>query len=175
MLNRGNILEEIKRVRKGIKELPLLIGNDAEKFFKDGFRKQAWQGDNGDEKWDKRQHDLTPDRPILIGKGTANLKKGLRKFVAGNYIAVKVTGIAVKYADVHNFGATIKVRITKQSRKFAWAMFYKTGNEMYKAMALTKKDSYTVKIKRRQFLGPTKQLDAINQKRIDKMILPENN
>jgi phage gpG-like protein len=45
------------------------------------------------------------------------------------------------YAAIHQFGGTIRptIPITSKMRKFFWARYYETGQENWKAMALTKK------------------------------------
>jgi phage gpG-like protein len=44
-------------------------------------------------------------------------------------------------------------------RKFAWAMKYKTGDDRWKGLALTKRASLRIGIPKRQFMGHSKQLD----------------
>lgn len=153
----GDFFYRLEKIKQAVRNLPVQIGAEAEGFFKDNFRLQGWQGDNGLEPWTKRKNDLDPGRAILVGKAGGHLRRGLRKFVSGNNIQVKVTGVATKYADVHNFGATIKMTPTQKQRKWAWAMFYRTGRPMYKAMALGK--TLTIKIPARKFIGNSKQLD----------------
>lgn len=57
------------------------------------------------------------------------------------------------YAQIHNEGGILNIPITERSRKFFWMMFKATGQEKWKWMALTKKDRFTVKIEKRQFMG----------------------
>ncbi|MFY0714113.1 hypothetical protein J1D01_10580 [Seonamhaeicola sp. NFXS20] len=57
------------------------------------------------------------------------------------------------YAQIHNEGGILNIPITERSRKFFWVMFKATGDEKWKWMALTKKDRFTVKIDKRQFMG----------------------
>ena len=141
----GDFNTGLDKMRKTISGLPVQLGATAENFFRSNFRVQGWQGDNGVEPWLKRKGDSS-SRWILVGKGTAHLMKGIRKFVSGNNIVVKVTGIATRYADIHNFGGVIKIPVTAKLRKFAWAMHYKTGKDMWKGMALTKKSMLTIYI-----------------------------
>lgn len=58
-------------------------------------------------------------------------------------------GSNVAYAAIHNFGG--KVRVTAKSRRYFWAQYKKTGDERWKRMALTKRDSF--EIPQREFLG----------------------
>ena len=48
-------------------------------------------------------------------------------------------------------------------------MYYKTQNNSYKAMALTKKTSLTIHIPKRQFIGESYTLD----KQLEKLIIEE--
>ena len=57
------------------------------------------------------------------------------------------------YAAIHNEGGVLNIAITKKSRKYFWFMFKTTGNEKWKRMALTKKDRFTFKMDKRQFMG----------------------
>ncbi|WP_166964640.1 phage virion morphogenesis protein [Yeosuana marina] len=57
------------------------------------------------------------------------------------------------YAAIHNEGGILNIPITERSRKFFWVMFKATGNEKWKWMALTKKDRFTIKIDKRQYMG----------------------
>lgn len=45
------------------------------------------------------------------------------------------------YAAIHQYGGTLKptIPISLKMRKFFWAKFYETGQENWKALALTKK------------------------------------
>jgi phage gpG-like protein len=158
-IDKGDVFTKFEQVRKAIRELPLQVGAEAEGFFKSNFDKQGWQGSRGFEPWVKRK-DPKASRSILIGKGTAHLKKGIRKFVTGNTVMVKVTGVATKYADIHNFGGVIEVRVTERMRRWCWYMFKRTGKEFYKRMAISKKDTLKIHMPQRQFIGNSTQLDA---------------
>lgn len=63
-------------------------------------------------------------------------------------------GTNVVYAWIHEFGGTIRIPITKKSRGFFWAMWYETGDDKWKAMALTPKTMFTIRMPARPFLGP---------------------
>lgn len=53
------------------------------------------------------------------------------------------------YANIHNYGG--RIRITDKMRDFFWSKYYKTNNNDWKYMALTKKTHIT--IPKRQFIG----------------------
>jgi phage gpG-like protein len=42
----------------------------------------------------------------------------------------------LKYARIHQYGGLTHPTITIQSKKFFWAMWFETKNDMWKAMAL---------------------------------------
>ncbi|WP_435135742.1 hypothetical protein [Formosa sp. A9] len=64
------------------------------------------------------------------------------------------------YAQIHNEGGVLNIPITTRSRKYFWFMFYATGDEKWKGMALTKKQRFTVHMEKRQFMGDS---EAFNQ------------
>ena len=57
------------------------------------------------------------------------------------------------YAEIHNSGGTLSIPVTKRARKYFWAMYHATGKAKWKWMALTKKERFTVKMEKRQFMG----------------------
>jgi phage gpG-like protein len=63
-------------------------------------------------------------------------------------------GTKVPYAAIHENGGTITQQRTPRQKAFFWAMFAKTGDTMWKAMALSKKTSATLRIPARPFFAP---------------------
>lgn len=57
------------------------------------------------------------------------------------------------YAEIHNNGGSLTIPITRKARKFFWYMFKATGKDKWKWMALSKKESFTFKMDKRQFMG----------------------
>jgi len=55
---------------------------------------------------------------------------------------------SVKYAFIQDKGGLTKPEITPRSRKFFWMMFFKTGDDKWKGMALTKKTVFNIFIPR---------------------------
>lgn len=157
------MFEEIK---KTVRNLPLQIGNEAEVFFKDNFNKQGFD-DDGLDKWVERKHPV-PGRNILTKSG--RLKKEIRKQVIGLKVMVKVMGASEKYADIHNFGGTITIRVTDKLRKYAWKMWYATGAGYWKGIALTKKSTLTIKMPQRKFIGASRTLDRKISALIEKQL-----
>lgn len=65
------------------------------------------------------------------------------------------------YAAIHQFGGTLKptIQISLKMRKFFWAKFYETGQENWKALALTKKKELkpVIQIPARPFITLTEE------------------
>lgn len=74
---------------------------------------------------------------------TGNLSKSFKVVKRGAFKAVIESN--APYAAIQNFGG--KIRITEKMRKKMWALYYETGNEMFKHIAITKKKSITIKAK----------------------------
>lgn len=153
------------------KQLPIILANYTANFFKENFRRQGWAGKsfkawkNTKSKSQKFGH----SSGILIGTG--NLKKSIRtNSVSSNGFRIIAGNQNVPYASVHNDGGTVNPKVTEQSRKFFWYMFKKTGDIMWKKMALTKKSKFTVRIPQRQFIGESEVLNKELQKLISKKI-----
>ncbi len=77
-----------------------------------------------------------------IGMET-NVKPESYQVIVGTGVQGKVS---VKYARIQDEGGTTHPRVTPRMRRFGWAMFKKTGDPIYKAIALTKKDRLDVRI-----------------------------
>jgi phage gpG-like protein len=59
------------------------------------------------------------------------------------------------YSAVHQFGGMPKPRVSERSRKYFWRMFYETGNEKWKWMALSRKTQFAVNIQARPYMQLT--------------------
>ena len=106
----------------------------------------------------------------------------------------------VVYAAIHNEGGTVHPKITPKMRRFAWAKYYElkgrqkgaqkprkgtqnrtsqsAGNqpdsgeaEKWKRLALTKKETLTINIPQRQFMGQSAELDAKISAYVEKEVL----
>lgn len=117
-------------------------------FFQDSFYNQGFTNE-AFEPWDKRKNDLDPGRKILIK--TSFLMQSIQVFDKSDKRIV--FGSDAEHAAINNDGGTVKIPITQKSRKYFWVMFKVTGNGMWKALALTKKQAITITIPKRQFLG----------------------
>lgn len=61
------------------------------------------------------------------------------------------------YAQIHNQGGTITQAPTPKQRKFFWAMYKQTNNEMFLRSAKAKQ--ITITIPQRKFIGNSAGLD----------------
>tara|TARA_R100001369_G_scaffold88101_1_gene124182 strand:+ start:292 stop:810 length:519 start_codon:yes stop_codon:yes gene_type:complete len=122
-------------------------------FFQDSFYNQGFT-DKGFEKWENRKGDIDPGRKILVK--SSHLLNSLDVEDDGKS---KITFFSdAEYADIHNNGGTLNIRITEKSRKYFWYMYKATGQGKWKGMALTKKNQFTVVIPQRQFIGHSETL-----------------
>ena len=122
-------------------------------FFQDSFQNQGFT-DVAFEAWDKKANDIDPEGKVLIK--SSFLLNSIQVFDANEK---RITfGSDAEYAEIHNNGGIVKITITESSRKYFWFMFKATGNFMWKAMALTKKTSFSIKIPKRQFIGESATL-----------------
>lgn len=148
--------------------LPILIGNEIVNFALDNFQKQGFDTGHGVRQWDERGGrsgiDPRPGGKILIGKQGGRLRRSIRR-TRTSKTSVTV-GSDEPYAGIHNEGGTIRVSVTRKSRRFFWAMYYATGETYWKWMALTKKNVLSINMPERRFLGNSKALE----RRIKKLI-----
>lgn len=159
MAKNRNGFERIKQKYEQLKtSICKEVGELAAAHFKENFRKQRFDG----EKWKPRsQADKNKkSRNLLIKSG--RLRRSIRRL---RTTARSVTvGSLLPYADIHNEGGEINQNPSEQQRKFFWAKFKETKNELWKRLATTK--AIKIKIPRRQFIGYTTELG----KKIDNFI-----
>lgn len=143
-------------------QLPEIVGVMAVNHFKLNFQNEAW----GRVKWKEVQRGWTrtgvrDDHKILTN--TSDLGRSIEyKPESG-----KVTIFSDKiYAAIHNYGG--KITVTEKMKKWAWAMYYKTKSENYKALALTKKSHIT--IPQRQFIGEDEELNNKIKAKIEQQL-----
>jgi len=63
-------------------------------------------------------------------------------------------GSKVEYAAIQEKGGTTHPKVTEKSRRFFWAMYFKTGEDMWKGLALTTKTTLDITIPARPALVP---------------------
>lgn len=122
-------------------------------FIQENFQKQGFTN-TAFEPWQKRAGDIDPGRKLLVK--SSYLLNSIEVMEANDKRIV--FGSDAPYADIHNEGGTITVRVTAKARRYFWFMFKKTGNSMWKAMALSRKQTRTIKIPKRQFMGHSETL-----------------
>lgn len=160
---------------KVLKQRPRIVAIEAQKFFKDCFRKGGFT-DTSFQPWQGRKSPLG-GKKILIGKdNTMNLMQSIRT-LEENQTQVR-TGSDLVYSEIHNEGGYITV--TEKMKKFWWAKYYEftgkttrtqTGRvshsarnvrlnamaEYCKKMALMPVGS-KIKTPKRQYIGESKTL-----------------
>lgn len=143
--------------------LPIKAGARAVSFFQENFRKGGFQGATF-QRWqpvnrslargaDRRRTPLLSSRKHLYSSFTRTAQEGT--------VTIRNT---TPYAAIHNEGGTVRQRrtITSRMRRFAWAQYYKSGEDMWKGLALTKKTSLnvTIVIPQRRFMADSPVLTA---------------
>ncbi len=100
----------VKHLVKLVDDMPRIAGIEAERFFKESFRRQGWQ-DNVFIPWTPRKGqraarlgEKRQGRAVLIKSGA--LRKSVRVLRRGkNFVIV---GTSLPYAQIHNDGGTIQ-------------------------------------------------------------------
>jgi len=91
------------------------------------------------------------------GAGAKSFNKGksesIRKVTGRGSRVVGWIGSKVPYASLHEFGGTVTTPVTPKAKSFFWYAYYQTGNEKFKAMAMSS-GSFTRNIPARPFLTP---------------------
>ena len=183
------------------RKLPVAAGKFAKQHFQDNFLKGGFVNggihpwppakrlSSGGTGADAQYRTLMSSRNHLYS--SINYTPGVAKVTIFNDVV---------YAPIHNDGGTVHPRITPKMRRFAWAKYYELGGrdkgpqkgrkrakngasgegagkaippeaEKWKRLALTKKESLTINIPKRQFMGPSKELDARLTAYLEKEIL----
>lgn len=140
-------------------DLPKKIGNLAVSLFKRNFREGGFFG----EKWVPAKREGAGSgagarRITLTGSG--DLGRSIQYEPGDGEVRVFSD---LEYSRIHNEGGETHPTVTKKMRRFAWAMFYKNGGKkaaeadgeakFWKSIAITKQNTLTIKIVKRQFLG----------------------
>lgn len=109
----------------------------------DAFRIKSWDGTP----WQPVKN-MVPQGSLMLR--TALLRRSLTFRASGNTVRVSS---AVPYASLHNEGGTVSVPVTERMRRYFFYMYKLTKNERFLAMALSRKQSFSMRIPRRQFTG----------------------
>ena len=145
-----------------MKDLPKKAGEKALQFFLASFIKQGFT-DTSFIPWVKRKDDLTHK---LLNQSYALKASG--KIDKADLTEVNISfGEGLNYAAIHNEGGTITVKVSAKMKRFFWYMYKKTEDEKWKWMALTKNETLTIKIPKRQYIGGSETL----MNNLDKMFI----
>lgn len=190
---------DIQRMKKEIEQLisrklPVVAGKYAKQHFQDNFRQGGFVNgglhpwppakrlSSGESGADSQYKTLMSSRNHLFS--SINYTPGIAKVTIFNDVV---------YAAIHNEGGTVHPKITPKMRRFAWAKYYElkgrqkgtqnrtsqsAGNqpdsgeaEKWKRLALTKKETLTINIPQRQFIGQSTELDAKISAYVEKEVL----
>ena len=145
-----------------MKDLPKKAGEKALQFFLASFIKQGFT-DTSFIPWVKRKDDLSHK---LLNQSYALKASG--KIDKADLTEVTISfGEGLNYAAIHNEGGTITVKVSAKMKRFFWYMYKKTEDEKWKWMALTKNETLTIKIPKRQYIGESETL----MNNLDKMFI----
>lgn len=183
------------------RKLPVVAGKYAKQHFQDNFRQGGFVNgglhpwppakrlSSGESGADSQYKTLMSSRNHLFS--SINYTPGIAKVTIFNDVV---------YAAIHNEGGTVHPKITPKMRRFAWAKYYelkdkqkgaqkprkgqKNGTsqsagdhpdsgeaEKWKRLALTKKETLTINIPQRQFMGQSAELDAKISAYVEKEVL----
>lgn len=183
------------------RKLPVVAGKYAKQHFQDNFRQGGFVNgglhpwppakrlSSGESGADSQYKTLMSSRNHLFS--SINYTPGIAKVTIFNDVV---------YASIHNEGGTVHPKITPKMRRFAWAKYYElTGKqkgsqkprkgqknrslqsasnqsdsgeaEKWKRLALTKKETLTINIPQRQFMGQSTELDAKISAYVEKEVL----
>lgn len=156
--------------------IPEIIAEKATAFFKERFTTKEWD----DEPWPETKNPVK--RGTLMVRSGALVASIKAKTVTPYKVVISAGSDKVNYARAHNEGETITVPVTPKMRRFAWAKYYeasgadiktgKAGNvyqnvdigkkaNPWKGLALTKKESLTIRLPMRRFMGPSPRLNDV--------------
>lgn len=144
------------------KGLPAKVAEKARGFFQMSFIKEGFT-DTSFIAWPKR---LDDHRHKLLSQSLA-LRSSIRVEQADLKRIAISAGDNLPYAAIHNEGGTITVRVTERMRRYFWAMYHRTGESKYRFMALTRKETFTIRIPKRQYIGESHTLMT----RLDRMFI----
>lgn len=153
---------DIQRIISQLPKLPKHVAVTAADQFDQNWQRQGFFND----RWKPSQRVQRGGGSTLLKTG--DLRRSLRYRVEGGRI--------VFYSDrpdavIHNEGGTVQPTVTPKMRRFAWAMYKKTGDSKFKALALTQKAKLSISIPKRQFVGDHPMLDKAVERTVDNFIL----
>lgn len=135
-----------------------VLAETATEYFKASFATKEWDG----QPWPQTKAPVTRGSLLLrSGKLMNSIRPSV---VESNRVVISAGNDMVPYARVHNEGGTITVPVTAKMRKFAWAMHHKQEKKqkdsgVWKGLALSKKQSLTITIPMRRYMGFSRRLN----------------
>jgi phage gpG-like protein len=151
-----NFSPKLKAIIRLLERLPDIAGTEAVSFFKERFEEQGWR-DGSFTAWDRKKEDN--GYPVLRSQNTNGLVDTIHWVRSGEQsVTILAGGPDKPYARIHNEGGVITVPVTPKMRKWAWAMYNRTKNPKYKAIALQKKSTMRIIMPKRQYMGNSRDL-----------------
>lgn len=164
-------IEKLQRNRKEIVDYvrdkaPRAVGVKAVGFYKENYRRGGYLN-KGFHAWPVTRRQMEPAAGVA-GKYSPLLSKRNRLFSAIRYEYRPGRATILNdtpYAAIHNEGGEVHPRVTKEMRRYFWAMYYKKGGaknpaaDKYKWLALTRKERLNTRIPQRKFLYESAELD----------------
>lgn len=196
----NEFLRQIERnateLRKYVKrDAPRIVGTIAVNHIREDFAAGGFT-DGGRTPWKvtKRQLSGGTGAASQYGPLTSGRNRLMHSIIYSTGDARVTIKTDVPYAAIHNFGGTVRPRVTKRMRRFAWAMYYELSGipkkgkdgkkrkrytlpkpeaEMWKRMALTRKQTLVINIPQRRFMpdGDTPELRKKIAARIEKDLM----
>lgn len=147
---------QIRELEKAEDRIARTIAVTALNFFEESFDNQGFT-DRVLSPWEKRAEPSPRNtRKLLVDSGALSRSLTIRK---QTWPEVIVASEGVDYARIHNEGGTLKILITESMRRYFWAMYYETGHNAYKYMAITKETYFRIEIPQRKFMGHSETLN----------------
>lgn len=178
------------------RKLPVMVGAAAKQHFQEGFRRGGFI-DSTLQRW-KPSARIGRAGGVAGKHGTLlSSRNHLMRSITYSAQPYRVTVYTdVPYAPLHNEGGTTHVRVTPKMRKYAWAMFYRSMGikrggakktkrgkaakpeteqaRLWKALALTRKQGFTIRIPKRKFMGDSVVLrskaNAVAEEELSKIL-----
>jgi len=154
-----------------------IIENIVRNSIEDNFEKEGRWGDGifggGKTRWEKSYRAIKQSGKTLqdtgqlaasiqvkaTATGSLSINSNGDKLEISNLGGIQVeVGSNKKVSDgtplaaIHHYGGSWSVPKTEKSEKFFWAMFYKTHDSMWRAMALSQKKAFKIVMPRRPIL-----------------------
>ena len=163
-------------------DLPRIVGKHAVDFYQENFVRGGFL-DESLERWKPakrlgQKNGVAGTMPTLLSK-RKELYNSIHFIPRPGAVTIRS---AKPYSRIQNEGGVTHPTVTPKMRRFAWAQHYRmagdkpNANTMWKNIALTRKQTLTVVIPKRQFMGHSATLNRFLQTEVNnhvrKIILP---